>query len=91
MEQLLVMNVQTGSTLTPSKNYSTHFHFVMGGGACARILECRFLVPYFPFIFLKILFVSYCNISKTAYPHRTLDACVSVGELWIHHLHVGGN
>ena len=54
IEQLLVMDVQTGSTLAPQQELLHTFSFVMGGGACARILECRFLAPYFPFIVFKM-------------------------------------
>ena len=38
----------------PQQELLNTFSLVMGGGACARILECRFLAPYFPFIVLKM-------------------------------------
>ena len=66
IEQLLVMDVQTGSTLTPSKELLNTFSFVMGGGACARILECRFLAPYFPFIGFKNVWINLCLIAISA-------------------------
>ena len=42
IEQLMVMNVQTGSTLTPSKNYSTHFHLLWEGVPAPGFLNVDF-------------------------------------------------
>ena len=59
----------------------------MGWGACARILKCRFLVPYSPFIVVENSlnkFVSLLQFHQNSLPPPplcTIEACVSVGEL----------
>ena len=54
IEQLLVYGCSNWEYPHPQQELLNTFSFVMGGGACARILEYRFLAPYFPFIVLKM-------------------------------------
>ena len=65
IEQLLVMDVQTGSTLTPSKNYSTHFHLLWVGVPATGFLNVDFWPPI-PLHCFKNVWINLCLIAISA-------------------------
>ena len=65
IEQLLVMDVQTGSTLTPSKNYSTHFHLLWVGVPALGFLNVDFWPPISLHCF-KNVWINLCLIAISA-------------------------
>ena len=67
IEQLLVMDVQTGSTLTPSKNYSTHFHLLWVGVPAPGFLNVDFCPPPpYPLHCFKDVWINLCLIAISA-------------------------